>query len=95
VTKSAQRASARTPRLGVVSAEHFEAIDETLLLLSEARERAERAAKEIRDGDGQWHLAEALERVDSELLALHRRLMDETLFYVPVAPVKQLELGAA
>ena len=74
---------------------HFEALDETLLLLSEARERAERAAKEIRDDEGQTHLAEALERVDEELLALHRRLMDETLFYVPATPVKQLELGAA
>lgn len=74
---------------------HFEAIDETLLLLSEARERAERAAKEIRDEEGQPHLAEALERVDGELLALHRRLMDETVFYAPAAAVKQLELGAA
>lgn len=32
-----------------MSAERFQAIEETLLLLSEARERAERAAREIRE----------------------------------------------
>lgn len=74
---------------------YFEALDETLLLLSEARERAERAAQEVRDGDGQSHIAEALERVDRELLALHRRLMDETYFHVPTTSRKQLELDAA
>jgi ssDNA-binding replication factor A large subunit len=74
---------------------HFEALDETLLLLSEARERAERAAQEVRADEGQEHIAEALERVDRKLLAMHRRLMDETYFYVPASPVKQLELGAA
>ena len=74
---------------------HFEALDETLLLLSEARERAERAAQEVRADEGQEHIAEALERVDRELLAMHRRLMDETYFYVPASSVKQLELGAA
>lgn len=73
---------------------HFGAIDETLLLLAEARERAERAAREIRDGGGQEHLAEALERVDRELLALHRRLMDETFLHVPASPTQQLQLGA-
>ena len=74
---------------------HFEALDETLLLLSESRERAERAAREVRDEDGQAHIAEALESVDRELLALHRRLMDETYFYVPTRSSKQLELDAA
>lgn len=79
-----------------MSASHFEAIDETLLLLSEARERAERAAREIRsDEAGQAHLAEALETVDRELLALHRRLMDETLFHAPTTGEKQLALNAA
>jgi len=61
---------------------HLEVLDETLLLLSEARERAERAAREIRDGGGGATIAEALERVDQELLAMHRRLMDETYFRV-------------
>lgn len=76
---------------------HFAAIDEVLLLLSEARERAEGAAKAIAQASGQAHLVAALESVDKELLALHRRLMDETLFHVPAAekPVEQLALDAA
>jgi hypothetical protein len=80
-----------------VAAVQFAAIDEVLLLLSETRERAEQAAKTITDSGGQAHLAEALERVDKDLLALHRRLMDETAFYVPVSekPVEQLALDAA
>jgi hypothetical protein len=61
----------------------LEALDETLLLLSEARERAERAVRETREGEGPEFIAEALERVDQELLTLHRRLMDETYFRVP------------
>ena len=68
--------------IGGVSVSHFEAIDETLLLLAEARERAERAAREIAAEDGAQHAVEALERVDRELLALHRRLMDEAVFGV-------------
>jgi hypothetical protein len=80
-----------------IASVQFAAIDEVLLLLSEARERAEGAAKTITDSGGQAHLAEALERVDKELLALHRRLMDETLFHVPASekPVEQLALDAA
>ena len=75
----------------------FAAIDEVLLLLSEARERAEGAARTITDVGGQTHLAEALERVDKELLALHRRLLDETLFHVSASekPTTQLALDAA
>ncbi len=71
-----------------------EEIDETLLLLSEARERAERAARAIAAAGGQAHVVEALERVDRELLAMHRRLMDEAIFHVPSAE-QQLALGAA
>jgi len=78
-------------------AAQFAAIDEVLLLLSEARERAEGAARMIADADGQAHLAAALERVDKELLTLHRRLLDETLFHVPASekPETQLALDAA
>lgn len=78
-----------------MSTSHFEALDETLLLLSEARERAERAARDVREADGQEFIADALERVDTELLAMHRRLMDETYFRVPASPEKQLALDAA
>lgn len=72
-----------------------QALEETLLLLSEARERAERAAQEIRGDGGQEHIAEALERVDHELLAMHRQLMDGTYFHTPAAVERQLALDAA
>jgi hypothetical protein len=77
----------------VSGADQFAAIDEVLLLLSEARERAEGAARMIGIGGGQPHLAEALERVDKELLALHRRLMDETLFHVPASEKSETQLA--
>lgn len=81
----------------IEAAAQFAAIDEVLLLLSETRERAEGAAKMIGDANGQEHLVAALERVDRELLALHRRLLDDTLFHVPAseAPAEQLALDAA
>ena len=79
-----------------MSVSHFEAIDETLLLLGEARERAERAAREIAADDGAQLAVEALERVDRELLALHRRLMDEAVFGVVRREADlQLALSAA
>lgn len=80
-----------------VAAAQFAAIDEVLLLLSEARERAEGAVRAITDAGGQAHLAAALERVDKELLALHRRLLDDTLFHVPDSEARdtQLALDAA
>ena len=73
----------------------FEEVDATLLLISEARERAERAARTIAEAGGQAHVVDALERIDRELLLLHRRLMDDTIFHVPVAGEQQLALDAA
>ena len=72
----------------------FQEVEATLLLLSEARERAERAAKMVATASGQEHVVEALEQVDRELLALHRQLMEGTLFYAPPAD-SQLALDAA
>lgn len=75
----------------------FHAVDETLLLLAEARERAENAAREVRSAGGPEHVADALSRVDAELLALHRRLLDEAVLGGPAqsAPTQQLALDAA
>jgi len=69
-------------------------IEATLLLLSEARERAERAAHSLSAAGGETHVIEALERVDRELLVMHRRLMDEAIFHAPSAE-QQLALDAA
>lgn len=78
-----------------MTAVQSQALEETLLLLAEARERAERAAQEIREAGGQEHVAEAFERVDRELLAMHRQLMDGTYFHAPAASERQLALDAA
>lgn len=77
-----------------MSAVQFEEVDATLLLLSEARERAERAAKAVTEAGGEAHVVAALEAVDRELLALHRRLMDESIFHAASAE-SQLALDAA
>ena len=61
---------------------HFAEIEKTLLYISEARIRAERAAKQIAKDGAEAHLVEALEEVDRELLALHRKLMQSTYFAV-------------
>lgn len=78
-----------------MSAAHYETIDSVLLLLSEARERAEGAARAVAESGGQANLVEALETADRELLALHRRLMDGAYFGATKPAVKQLELDAA
>lgn len=62
---------------------HFSEIEKTLLYISEARIRAERAAKLIAKDGADEHLVEALEEADRELLALHRKLMQSTYFAVP------------
>jgi hypothetical protein len=64
-----------------MAAEIFAEIEATLLLLSEARGRAERAARVAGLAGSAEHVREALERTDRDLLALHRRLMDETIFH--------------
>jgi hypothetical protein len=80
------------PRMSV---EQFVEVDATLLLLSEARERAERAAKTIAAAGGEAQVVSALEAVDRELLALHRRLMDETVLRESPEVESQLALDAA
>lgn len=77
-----------------MSSAYYESIEQTLLLLSEARERAEGAAKAIADEGGPTHLVEALRTTDRELLALHRKLMDGAYFHAE-RRVEQLALDAA
>jgi len=62
---------------------HFAEIEKTLLYISEARERAERAAKTLRRDDAEPHLVEALAAADAELADLHKRLLQATHFAVP------------
>jgi len=66
-----------------VNEAHFAEIEKTLLFISEARERADKAAKALERDDADAHLVEALADAERELLAIHRRLMQTTYFAVP------------
>ena len=69
---------------------HFAEIEKTLLYLSEARKRAEKAVKELKRDGAEPHLVTALETAERDLEALARRLMQQTYFAVPK---DQLELA--
>jgi len=62
---------------------HFAEVEKTLLYVSDARQRAERAAKALAKDGADDHLVEALEEAEQELAAIHRRLMQSTYFAVP------------
>jgi hypothetical protein len=62
---------------------HFAEIEKTLLFVSEARQRAERAGKLLSKDDAEAHLVEALRMAEQELALVHRRLMQQTYFAVP------------
>lgn len=64
---------------------HFSEIEKTLLYISEARERAERAAKALEKDGAEPHLVEALRTGEAELAALHKKLFQQTYFAVPKA----------
>jgi hypothetical protein len=66
-----------------VNEAHFAEVEKTLLFVSEARQRAERAAKTLGKDAADEHLIEALEEAEQELAAIHRRLMQSTYFAVP------------
>jgi len=66
-----------------VNESHFAEIEKTLLFVTEARERAQRAAKALGRDDADGHLVEALEEAERALMAVHRRLMHATYFAVP------------
>lgn len=62
---------------------HFAEIEKTLLYVSDARKRAEKAIKELRKDGAEAHLIAALEDAEGELEALGRHLMQKTYFAVP------------
>lgn len=77
---------------------HFAEIEKTLLFISEARKRAQKAVKELRATQADAHLLTALEQAESELEELGRRLMQQTYFAVPneqlpLEPVEELTLS--
>ena len=62
---------------------HFAEIEKTLLFISEARKRAERAATGLESDGAEPHLVAALRQTERELEELGRRLMQQTYFAVP------------
>lgn len=79
-----------------MSSAHYDTVDSVLLLLAEARERAEGAARSVAAEGGREGLVEALEAADRELLALHKRLFDGVYLGSIARPAAaQLELDAA
>jgi hypothetical protein len=85
-------ASDSTTTIASVNEAHFAEVEKALLYVSEARERAERAAKTIARDGGDQHLVNALEEADHDLLSVHRRLMQATYFAVPRQPEEQLAI---
>lgn len=63
--------------------QHFHEVDVAMLYVEEARARAERGAEALRKAGADPHLIEALERTESELSDVARRLRQGTLFAVP------------
>lgn len=58
-------------------------VEKTLLYISEARERAERARKKLEDGGAELHLIKAMRASEAALASEHKRLMQATYFAVP------------
>lgn len=70
-------------KVAQVNEAHFAEVEKTLLFVSEARQRAERAAKALAKDGADEHLVEALEEAERELAEIHRLLMQSTYFAVP------------
>ena len=82
-----------------MSAAQFAEIEGTLLLIAEARERAERTAKKFRREDAEARLVQALAEADRALLAVHGDLMRSAYFETSSGPSEaaseQLRLAAS
>lgn len=62
---------------------HFAEIEKTLLFVSQARKRAEKAIAELKRDGAEPHLVVALEKAERDLEELGRNLMQETYLAVP------------
>ena len=63
--------------------QHFAEIDVAMIYIEEARARTERAAATLLKTGADDHLVEALERTQTELSDVARRLRQGTLFAIP------------
>lgn len=71
---------------------HFNEIEKTLLYVSEARGRAERAARAIAKTGAELHLVVALTEAEAALAEVSRTLMQKTYFAVEKASPEQARL---
>lgn len=62
---------------------HFGEIERVLLYVSEARERAERARRDLVAAGAEPHLVASLAASEAALAAEHRRLLQSTFYAVP------------
>lgn len=62
--------------------DHFDEIERTLLYVSEARERAQRARKALEKDRAEPHLVAALRATEEAMRAEHRRLTQTTYYAV-------------
>ncbi len=83
--------SGATGSIARVTEDQLTLVDSALMYISEARERAESTARELRAASADPDLVAAVEDADRELLALHKRLMDAAYF---PAQSSQLRLSA-
>lgn len=60
--------------------QHFGEIEATLLYISEARERAEKAVKNLTKMGAKEHLVDSMRRSEAQLRELHRSVMHGTYF---------------
>jgi len=63
--------------------DHFDEIERTLLYVSEARERAQRARKALEKDGAEVHLVAALKTTEDAMRAEHRRLLQTTFYARP------------
>ena len=75
---------ARGSRWRLKCLEHFSEDEATLLYISDARERADRPARSLGKMGAETHLVVALRSSEAALADLHRKLMQQTYFAVPV-----------
>jgi len=61
---------------------HFSEIEKLLLYITDARERAAKAAQELAKAGAEPHLVSSLEETEKSLKDLHRKLMQSTYFAV-------------
>lgn len=69
---------------------HLNEVEKTLLYISEARERAQRARAALEQDGGEAHLIAALAATEQALAEDHRRLMQRTFFAVPRSEQERL-----